>query len=81
MDFKELKKIVAYSRKNGIKRIKNADVEIEFHDAVIFPKRPRGKSAQPLAPVAPISEVPAPPPVPSLDEINRFIYGQTDEAS
>lgn len=38
MDTKELEKIVKFCRKNGITRLKNAEIEIELSPIALFPE-------------------------------------------
>lgn len=72
MDLKELKKITAYARKAGIKSLKFADVSIEFNEATT-PQR-----AKRLIVVE--EDTVKKPTDPTLEQINDYIYGQTDEA-
>jgi hypothetical protein len=76
MDFKEAKRLIAYAKKNGIKTLKAGDFEVTFDDHVIFPKALQASKDEPG-----IATRPPDPPVPSLDEINAYIYNQPDEQS
>jgi hypothetical protein len=67
MDLKQMKKIVSYAKKNGIKSLKVDGFEIEFDDKVPFPK-----SSKPVEPM-----IPTPTEI-TLDDINDYIYADTD---
>lgn len=76
MDFKEIKKIANFARRAGVKSIKMDGLELSFKDEIILTRerKPRlvGK------PTEPEKTVPVPPPLPTLDDINRFIYEDTE---
>lgn len=74
MDLKQAKQLIAYAQRRGIKSLKIGDLEVHFGEAVIFPKRRvRTNPNQPA-----VASIPAPPPEPTLDQINEYIYGDTD---
>lgn len=73
MDLKEFKQLVRFARKSGIKSAKFNGFEFEFQDKVPFPK-PRG-----LKTIQEITKAPKQAQVePTFDEINQYIYGNTD---
>jgi len=79
MDLKEIKKLVHFARRAGVKTLTVNGMTVEFKDEIIIqkPRAPRlvksdAKESQAKAPEIPV--------VPSLDEINKFIYEQQDEA-
>lgn len=76
MDFKEAKRVINFARRNGIKTMKLGDLEVTFHDAIVFPQRARTSKAQ--EPVAADKSIPAPAPAPTLQQINDFIYKEPD---
>jgi hypothetical protein len=49
---KEMQKIVKFCQKNGIKRLKTADFEIEFAHAQALQKKPRRGDEQPIVMVS-----------------------------
>lgn len=81
MEFGEIKKIVRFARSAGVKSLKLGDLSVEFKDEIII-KQPRQSKAQPQAEQRPAfaAKEKQIPEVPTLDEINNFIYGNTDEA-
>ena len=75
MELKDAKKLISYARKQGIKVIKCGDLEIMFSDqpAPIRGRKPR------LVGASEEKSIPAPDPLPTIDQINEYIYGQTEE--
>lgn len=74
MDLKEFKRLASFARKSGIKSLKLGDAAIEFHESALnLPKQ-----AKPSEPDKPLVSVPSGP---TLDEINEYIYGKTDEVA
>lgn len=72
MDFKEIKKITAFARKAGLKSLKFNGFEIEFSDQAVPPTKKRLKIVE--------DEVgPSIPQEPNLEQINDYIYGNTQE--
>jgi len=69
MELDKLKEITEYARKNGIKSLKFGDVSIEFRD-ILPPLRTRTNKPgdKPLSAVK---------DVPTLDDLNDYIYGET----
>lgn len=79
MDLKAAKRLIAYARRVGVKSLKVGEFEVTFHDAVIFPTHQR--AAKTVAPVAADKQtIPAPAPDPTLEDINAYIYGNTEES-
>ena len=75
MDLKEFKKIALFAKRVGIQKLKCGDTEIDFGSTGIH---------QPIEKPEPLkveAEIPLPsvPDSPTLDQINKFIYGATDE--
>ncbi len=66
MDLKEIKKLTAFARKNGIKSLKVAGCEIEFGGEVV-PRRTRRLKIVEEA-------MPREHQEPTLQQINDFIY-------
>jgi len=82
MDLKEIKKIANFASRAGVKSIKIDGLEISFKDEIIF-QRPRAPGLVPDGKTKAAKDEPTVPPrepPPTLDEINQYIYGQTDEA-
>lgn len=77
MDLKEIKRLVSYAKRNGLKRLKIDGLEIELQDAIVFPTRKRGKLS--AVPGGKEESIPAPPPEPTLDQVNEYIYGNPGE--
>lgn len=75
MDLKQIKRVTAFARKSGIKSLKSGDFEVVFHDAAILPTPTRNKAA--LTQVAD-TDKPAPLPEPTLDQINAYIYQDSE---
>lgn len=79
MDLKEAKRLIAYARRKGIQRLKWGDLDISFHEGLVLPFLRELPAASVVAP-ADKQTKPAPEPLPTLDDINKFIYENTDEA-
>lgn len=73
MDLKEFKRLVSYSRKAGLKKVKFSDIEFEFNETLPKLTKTQAKAVEEFK--SNIAEVP------SLDKINDWIYKQEDEAS
>ena len=86
MELRDIKRLIRFAQRNGIKRLKMGELSFTFQDGIIFPFKEKAAtnpaSAFPGSPSksVTVSEIPAPPPVPSLDEINAFIYGNDTES-
>lgn len=80
MELKEIKKLISYAKRNGLKSIKIGEFEATFHEAVIFPSRQKKAATHSPLPEQKSKDIPAPAPLPTLDEINEYIYGKTEEA-
>jgi hypothetical protein len=74
MDLKEIKKLSAYMRRAGIKKVRYADVEVELSDMILTAMSPRERSKPTLVPDAD-HKLPKPIPEPTLEQINEYIYG------
>lgn len=73
-DLREFKKIVAYARKSGAKRIKVGEIEVEFNDIAPFLNKPDTPAP------ADKQAVPSGPPEPTLQQIQAWIHQNDDEA-
>ena len=80
MEFKEIKELLVIGRKLGVKSFEFNGLLVTFKDEVIVsqPRKRRVKATE--GPVASFN-VPVPPPLPSLDEINEYIYGTSEETN
>ena len=76
MDLQEIKKITNVARRSGVKALKVNGLEIEFKDEIILTRDRKPKLVG--KPAEPDKTIPAPPPLPTLDDINRFIYEDTE---
>lgn len=77
MDLKELRKITAYARKAGLKSLKFNGVELEFQDSLHVPRGTKPK-------LVPAFDGPSGLPIvpePSLDQINAYIYENSEEGA
>lgn len=72
MELKDIKRLVAFARRSGIKSLKVADFAVEFTDAAVAPTQKRLKVVEDGPPSQP------PPRFPTLDEINSHIYTDTE---
>lgn len=82
MELKEIKKLVHFARKAGVKSMSFNGLAVEFKDEIIIqhPRKPRLATKDGKATAAsPEKAIPAPAPLPTLDEINQYIYGQSEE--
>lgn len=73
MNLKEIKKIVAFAKKSGVKTLKLDGFEIELNDEAFN---------KPLVKAIAMTEDKVPFPEhrePTLEDINEYIYGDHDE--
>ncbi len=78
MDLKQLKKMVAFAKKAGLKKIKTSEFEFELDDKAFDTKPIKTETAG-------IGTVPFPTmnhgtKEPTLEEINAYIYTEDDTA-
>ena len=75
MTLKEIKSLIKFAKKSGLKSISIGDVSVEFVESQVTPPK-----AQAQAPKE--KEVVYPPidPGPTLEQINKFIYEDAESA-
>jgi hypothetical protein len=82
MDLQQLKELISYARKLGVQSLEFEGLRVNFKDEVVVtPKRKRQRVPMEGSVSAATVAIPAPPQLPTLDEINEYIYGTTEEAS
>jgi hypothetical protein len=79
MELKEIKQLILFAQRNGIKRLRVGDISVSFQDAVIFPKKTAVKGFEGEPKSSTTVSVPDQPP--SLEQINAYIYGQDGNPS
>jgi hypothetical protein len=77
---RDIKRLMAFARKIGAKKFACSGFEIEFQEGLMPATRERvSKLAKSIDAPADKQTVPAPERGPTLQEINDYIYGDTEE--